>query len=228
MPKSFTGELFPGTPGAATLAQPANATANTNTNFLVDLTQSGGSGFDLFLGNLIPGVKLNAALDTLETLNKTRVLSSPRVVVADNKEARIQSGKQIPYPVSSAEGSSVEFIDAELTLTVTPHVTSENKIYMKIDTTKNDQGSSITFTGGANSTELPIITTKEAHTEVLVGNGDTTVLGGIYESTVADNNKAIPVLSKIPILGYLFKSFADSKDASELMVFITPTIIETN
>ena len=226
----FTGELVPGTPGAATLAKSANANTNTNNNFLVDLAQSSGSGFDLFLGNLIPGVKLNAVLNALENLDKSRTISSPRVVVADNKEARLQSGEQIPYVVSSAEGNSVQFFDAEISLTVTPHVTSENRIYLKIDTARNGRGNNVSFTptSGSATTTLPKITTNEAHTEVLVGNGDTTVLGGIYQNTEEENNEAVPFFSKIPILGYLFKSFADSKNVSELMVFITPTIIETN
>jgi len=226
----FTGELVPGTPGAATLAKSTNANSNTNNNFLVDLAQSSGSGFDLFLGNLIPGVKLNAVLNALENLDKSRTISSPRVVVADNKEARLQSGEQIPYVVSSAEGNSVQFFDAEISLTVTPHVTSENRIYLKIDTARNGRGNNVSFTptSGSATTTLPKITTNEAHTEVLVGNGDTTVLGGIYQNTEEENNEAVPFFSKIPILGYLFKSFADSKNVSELMVFITPTIIETN
>ena len=223
-----SGELASGTPGAATLTQFSGATTNTNSNFLVDLKGNDGtSGFDLLLGNLIPGIKLNAVLNALESLDKTRILASPRVVVADNKEARIQSGKQIPYVVTSAEGNSVQFIDAELTLTVTPHVTSDDNVYMTINTTKNDQGASISLTTGSGPS-LPIITSRETHTEVLVGNGDTTVLGGIYESVVSESNKAVPFFSKIPILGYLFKSFADAKNVSELMVFITPTIIETN
>ena len=233
----FAGELTPGTPGDATLTAASNATSNpdannTIDNFLVDLAQSSGSGFDLFLGNVIPGLKLNAVLNALENLDKSRTISSPRVVVADNKEARLQDGEQIPYVVASAEGNSVQYVDAEISLTVTPHVTSDNKIYMKIDTTRNGRGESLTFspsTGSfSTSTTLPKITTKEAHTEVLVGNGDTTVLGGIYENTNTENNEAVPFFSKIPFLGYLFKSFADTKSATELMVFITPTIIEKN
>lgn len=228
----LAGEVVPKVPGSVVLTQPTNATTNTNSNFLVDLAQSSGSGFNLFLGNVLPGLKLNAVLNALENLDKSRTISSPRVVVADNKEARIQSGQQIPYVVSSAEGNSVQYIDAEINLTVTPHVTSDSRIYMKNDTTRNGRGTNITFTPSSGSfsttTTLPKITTKEAHTEVLVGNGDTTVLGGIYENTDTENNEAVPFFSKIPILGYLFKSFADSKSVSELMVFITPTIIETN
>ena len=225
----LTGEVISSAPGSLAINGSTNAnTAADGSAFLVDLRQStdiaGGSvsGFDLLLGGLLPGLDLNVRLEALEKQGKGRILSSPRVTTADNKEARIRSGKQIPYQVTSAEGNSIQFVDAELSLRVTPHVTSDNSVYMVIDATKN----------AADFTQLvgtvPTITTKETHTEVLVGNGDTTVLGGIYESTSTENKKAVPFLSKIPLLGFLFKSFADSDVITELLVFITPTIIETN
>ena len=225
----LTGEVTSSVPGSLAINGSTNAnTAADGSAFLVDLRQStdiaGGSvsGFDLLLGGLLPGLDLNVRLEALEKQGKGRILSSPRVTTADNKEARIRSGKQIPYQVTSAEGNSIQFVDAELSLTVTPHVTSDNSVYMVIDATKN----------AADFTQLvgtvPTITTKETHTEVLVGNGDTTVLGGIYESASTENKKAVPFLSKIPLLGFLFKSFADSDVITELLVFITPTIIETN
>ena len=225
----LTGEAISSAPGSLAINGSTNAnTAADGSAFLVDLRQStdiaGGSvsGFDLLLGGLLPGLDLNVRLEALEKQGKGRILSSPKVTTADNKEARIRSGKQIPYQVTSAEGNSIQFVDAELSLTVTPHVTSDNSVYMVIDATKN----------AADFTQLvgtvPTITTKETHTEVLVGNGDTTVLGGIYESASTENKKAVPFLSKIPLLGFLFKSFADSDVITELLVFITPTIIETN
>ena len=225
----LTGEAISSAPGSLAINGSANAnTAADGSAFQVDLRQSTDiaagsvSGFDLLLGSLLPGLHLNVRLEALEKQGKGRILSSPKVTTADNKEARIRSGKQIPYQVTSAEGNSIQFVDAELSLTVTPHVTSDNSVYMVIDATKN----------AADFTQLvgtvPTITTKETHTEVLVGNGDTTVLGGIYESTSTENKKAVPFLSKIPLLGFLFKSFADSDVITELLVFITPTIIETN
>ena len=225
----LTGEAISSAPGSLAINGSTNAnTAADGSAFLVDLRQSTDiaagsvSGFDLLLGGLLPGLDLNVRLEALEKQGKGRILSSPKVTTADNKEARIRSGKQIPYQVTSAEGNSIQFVDAELSLTVTPHVTSDNSVYMVIDATKN----------AADFTQLvgtvPTITTKETHTEVLVGNGDTTVLGGIYESASTENKKAVPFLSKIPLLGFLFKSFADSDVITELLVFITPTIIETN
>lgn len=222
----LTGELDSQTPGNAALSASPNST--TGGNFLVDLAQNANqkagniSGFGMAMGALIPGLSLNMRLEALETQGKGRILSSPKVTTADNKEARIRSGRQIPYQVTSAEGNSIQFIDAELSLQVVPHVTSDNKVYLVIDATKN----AADFTQLVGTT--PTITTKETHTEVLVGNGDTTVLGGIYESTSTENKKEVPFFSKIPLLGLLFQSYADSDTISELLVFITPTIIETN
>ena len=239
--KSFTQELgiqwgFTGTLGKAnntlngdtTLTSPDSAIANKG--FLVDLGQSttiggdgtgGVSGFGLTLGSIAKGISLAIQLEALETQGKGRVLSSPKVTTADNKEARIQSGRKIPYQTTSTDGTTVEFIDAELSLKVLPHVTFDKKVYMVIDATKNAADLTGTFVN-----DTPTITTQETHTEVLVGNGDTTVLGGIYTSSVVENKKAVPFFSKIPILGNLFKSFDESDGITELLVFVTPTIVD--
>jgi len=235
--KSFTQELgiqwgVNGTVSNGNTIINGSPTANNATSgqdFLVDLTQSANlaagslSGVDLTLGGLLAhGLNLDIRLEALESQGKGRILSSPKVTTADNKEARISSGQQIPYQVTSAEGNSIQFVDAELSLKVTPHVTSDNKVYMIIDATKD----SADFTNTVLN--IPTLTNKETHTEVLVGNGDTTVLGGIYESSVTESTKEVPFFSKIPLLGLLFKSYADSDTINELLVFITPTIIETN
>ena len=201
--------------------------ANFDTQFLVDLTPTvdiaagNVAGFDSIIQGFLPGVALNVRLEALEESGKGRVISSPRVTTADNKEARILSGRQIPYQVNSVEGNSIQFVDAELSLTVTPHVTSDNSIYMTIDATKN----AADFTQLAAG--IPTITRKEMHTEVLVGNGDTTVLAGIYESTSTENKKEVPWFSKLPLVGFLFRAFDDKDTINELLVFITPTIVET-
>ena len=205
-------------------------TGNTNfdTQFLVDLTPTvdiaangNVAGFDSIIQGFLPGVALNVKLEALEESGKGRVISSPRITTADNKEARILSGRQIPYQVNSVEGNSIQFVDAELSLTVIPHVTADNSIYMTIEATKN----AADFTQLAAG--IPTITRKEMHTEVLVGNGDTTVLAGIYESISTENKKAVPWFSKLPLVGFLFRAFDDKDSISELLVFITPTIVET-
>ena len=198
-----------------------------DTQFLVDLRPTvdiaagNVAGFDSLIQGFLPGVALNVRLEALEKSGKGRVISSPRVTTADNKEARILSGRQIPYQVNSVEGNSIQFVDAELSLTVIPHVTADNSIYMIIDATKN----AADFTEKIDN--VPTITTKEMHTEVLVGNGDTTVLAGIYESTSTENKKAVPWFSKLPLVGFLFRAFDDKDTINELLVFITPTIVET-
>lgn len=242
--KSFTQELGVQWGFTGTLAEGNGITNNvansaveltgpdsaTSTNFLVDLAQTaniGGAGignvagFGLTLGSIAKGVSLAIQLEALETQGKGRILSSPKVTTSDNKEARIQSGRRIPYQTTSTDGTTVEFVDAELSLRVLPHVTFDKKVYMVIDATKN--AADFTNTAGTN---IPTITTQETHTEVLVGSGDTTVLGGIYQSSVAENKKAVPFFSKIPILGNLFKSFNESDTITELLVFVTPTIVD--
>ena len=224
----LAGELSTNTPGAAVLTQGPTATASTNENFIVDLAQTANvaagsvSGFSLLLGNLVNGTKLNIALEALETQGKGKIISSPKVTTADNKEAKISSGRKIPYQVTSAEGNSIQFVDADISLTVVPHITSDDKIYMVIDASKN----AADFTQLVG--DIPTITKNETHTEVLVGDGDTTVLGGIYENTKTENKKEVPFFSKIPLLGLLFKSYAESDITTELMVFITPTIVKTD
>jgi type IV pilus assembly protein PilQ len=216
-------------PNAALLASPDSAT--TGRGFLVDLGQAASigaagtgnvAGFGLTLGSIAKGVSLAIQLEALETQGKGRILSSPKVTTADNKEARIKSGRKIPYQTTSTDGTTIEFIDAELSLTVLPHVTFDKKVYMVIDATKN----AADFTASTQVNNTPTITTQETHTEVLVGSGDTTVLGGIYQSNVVESKKAVPFFSKIPILGNLFKSFNESDVVSEILVFVTPTIVD--
>ena len=237
--KSFTQELGiqwgltgslaqTNNPNAALLASPDSAT--TGRGFLVDLAQQTNigaagagnvAGFGMTLGSIAKGISLAIQLEALETQGKGRILSSPKVTTADNKEAKIKSGRKIPYQTTSTDGTTVEFIDAELSLTVLPHVTFDKKVYMVIDATKNAADLTGTLINGT-----PTITTQETHTEVLVGSGDTTVLGGIYQSTVNENKKAVPFLSEIPILGNLFKSSNESDVITELLVFVTPTIVD--
>ena len=240
--KSFTQELGVQWGFTGTLAQ-GNATTNgvagssielgaastaTAGGFLVDLGQTANiaaksvSGFGLTLGSIAKGISVATQLEALETQGKGRILSSPKVTTADNKEARITSGRQIPYQTVSTDGTTTEFVDAELSMTVVPHVTFDGQVYMTIDTTNNAADFSNTVTGN----NIPTITTKATHNEVLVGNGDTTVLGGIYTSNVVENKKAVPFFSKIPFLGVLFRSFNESDTINELLIFVTPTIVD--
>jgi type IV pilus assembly protein PilQ len=217
------GTTFSGFNDNTTVGSPAGATSP----FLVDLLPGGSalaagatSGFALGLEGLSDGLNLDVQLTALEKKGDARILSSPKVTTLDNKEARIESGRSIPFQTSSAnEGTKIEFVDAELSLKVTPHITSDDYIYMVIDATKNAANLAVQVNG------FPEITTKEAHTEVLVKNGDTTVLGGIYESEVRRNKEAVPVLSKVPVLGALFRNLDEADDVKELLIFVTPTVL---
>jgi type IV pilus assembly protein PilQ len=160
-------------------------------------------------------------LKALETQGKGRILSSPKVTNSDNKEVRIQSGRKFSYQRTSTDGTTIEFIDAELSLRVLPHVTFDKKVYMVFDAAKN-----VADLIGIFVTNTPNITTQETHAKVLLGSGDTTILGGIYQSNVVKNKKSVTFFSKIPILGNLFKSFNESDTITELLVFLTPTIVD--
>ena len=162
---------------------------------------------------------IDLELQALEEQGKSKTLASPRVTTLDNKEAVINAGERIAYFSSSAEGDKVEFASADIRLTVTPHITAEEDIYLKIAAQQN------AFDFGNTARGVPTITTKEAITEVLVDNGATTVLGGLYQKSTTEFRGSVPYLSKIPYLGALFRNSAETDDVTELLIFVTPTIV---
>lgn len=197
----------------------------TEKGFIVDLpaaavVPTGGASLGLTLGSLAKDVILDIQLSALETQGKGRILSTPKVTTSDNKEAKILSGRKIPYATVSSDGTQIEFVDAVLSLVVTPHITSDNFIHMKIQAKKDAADFSNQVLG------TPTITIKEATTQVLVKDGDTAVLGGLYESEVSKSRSQVPWFGDIPFLGNLFKSKTDSEDIDELLIFITPTVIK--
>jgi type IV pilus assembly protein PilQ len=162
---------------------------------------------------------LNARLNALETNGDGKIISSPKIVTLDNKKAKIKQGIEYPYlERDDTGGSSVSFKDIDLLLEVTPHVTPDNRVSMEIMITKNDIDS---ITNG-----VPSLSTNEAETELLVNDGDTIVIGGIMKTRKTSATSGFPWLSKIPVLGWFFKTKADSKESSELLIFITPKIVK--
>ena len=156
----------------------------------------------------------------MESSGKGKVISNPRITTLDNQEAKIQQGKKISYPTtSSSEGTKTEFIDANLELTVTPHITPDGTIVMKIEVKKNEPD----FSRGITQ---PDIATNEVKTQVLIKNGDTLVIGGLFKTSTSKKQNAVPGFSKIPILGWLFKENKDVEDVSELLIFITPRVVK--
>ena len=162
---------------------------------------------------------LNAKLMAMESQGEGKLISAPKIVTLDNKKATIKQGLRYPYNKLDESGNTVTaFEDIDLVLEVTPHVTLDHRISMNINITKSDLGNII------NNQQS--FTTKEAQTELLVNDGDTVVIGGIIKTTKRDSETGIPGLSKIPIIGWLFKSKTKSDDKEELLIFITPRIVQ--
>jgi type IV pilus assembly protein PilQ len=191
-------------------------------NFLLDLPAAVGLGSGGAIGlslASIGGAILDAQLSALESSGRGKIISSPKIATLDNTEAQIQSGRKIPVATVSAEGTRTEFVDANITLKVTPHVTPNEFIGMKITATKNEAD----FTQQVNG--IPTITTREANTDMLVKDGDTVVIGGLYRRTIQSSRSGIPGLSNIPVLGLLFRKERQQDDSDELLIFLTPRII---
>jgi type IV pilus assembly protein PilQ len=161
---------------------------------------------------------LNLELSALEADGKGKIISSPRVVTADKVIALIEQGIELPYQVATSSGAtSITFKKANLRLEVTPQITPDGNVVLEVDVNKDSVGQE-TRSGFA-------IDTKHVKTQVMVENGGTVVLGGIYQQSERDSVTKVPLLGDIPVLGYLFRSTGRTKDKTELLVFITPKIV---
>jgi type IV pilus assembly protein PilQ len=178
---------------------------------------SGSFNFYRILGSDF--LNLNAQLAASETKGDVKVVSSPRILTLDNKKAKIKQGLEYAYlERDDTGGSSVKFKNIDLLLEVTPHVTPDKRIAMNVYLTKNDIDS---VTNG-----VPSLSTNEAETELLVNNEDTIVIGGIVKTTDSKSSSGTPFLSGIPILGRLFRTDIDKDKRNELLIFITPSIVQ--
>lgn len=180
--------------------------------------QAGAMSFVLFNSNR--SQFLNLEVSALEADGRGKVVSSPRVVTADQVEALIEQGVEIPYQQATSSGAtSVSFRKANLSLKVKPQITPDGKITMTLDVNKDTPNTRLTTGAGV------AIDTKHVKTEVLVENGGTVVIGGIYQQEMRETTNRIPVLGEIPYLGWLFRNTQKQDDKTELLVFITPKII---
>ncbi len=162
---------------------------------------------------------IDLELSALQAEGRGEVISSPRVITANQREARIEQGVEIPYQEASSSGAtSVSFKKAVLSLSVTPQVTPDDRIIMDLSVTKDSVGG--VFNG------IPSINTREVTTQVLVNNGETVVLGGIYEQTRSNEVEKVPLLGDLPAIGALFRTTRKVDDKSELLVFVTPKIVK--
>jgi len=177
------------------------------------------SGIGVTLGNVLDTFRLDAALTALENKGKAKILSMPEVTTQDNMKADIIQGKMIPVQTMAYNTVSVRYVNAALELHVTPHVTAEGTIIMNIEI-KNDNADFSNRVKG-----IPPIVTQSAKTSVLVKDGGTTVIGGIYKVEDSVTNNTVPGLGKIPIIGFLFRGAQRYGNSRELLIFITPRIV---
>ncbi len=196
---------------------------NIATDGRVPLLTGGATGFiNMQLGSILDTFILDARLQVAENEGLVNLVSAPRVTTLNNTSASIQSGVQIPIQTVSNRTVSVQFVNATLSLQVTPQVTAEGTIMMDINVAKRSPAPGLAIVGATNSP----IQTREARTKVIVRDGGTTVIGGIYEVSVNDTQDRVPGLANIPIIGHLFKNRNKSNSNDELMIFITPRIVQ--
>lgn len=177
-------------------------------------------------GKLLPGFGLDMRLSAGELLGLTKVIASPKITTLDKREAKISQGESIPFQTTSLQGTQTTFVDANLELNVTPQITSRDPkevgktILMRVRATRNAVGARSNPAG-------PSIDRREATTQVIVRDGETMVIGGVFVDTQNNNVQGVPYLSRIPVLGWLFKNKSESVSKQELLIFLTPTIVKT-
>ena len=174
------------------------------------------------VARLIDGTILDLELSALEAENKGEIIASPRITVANQREAYIEQGTEIPYVQATSSGAtSVEFKKAVLSMKVVPHITPDNRVILDLVVTQDTRGETVsTPTGPAVA-----IDTQEISTQVLVENGETIVLGGIFQQTITDAESQVPLLGDLPVVGRLFKNSQQVNDKRELLIFVTPKIL---
>ena len=222
-----TGLVFPSTINVIG----GNEDANTNrtgiaapSDFAVNLPAATGSGaggaVGIALGSVGGNLNINLRLSALEATGSVRIISAPKVTVLNNRQASIASGVSIPISTISATGTQTQFVQADLRLDVTPSVSqSDCSISMNLNIQKNEPDFANVGARGD-----PTIRRKEARTSMLVADGETSVLGGIYTRNTALNYAKVPLFGDLPLLGWLFKNRRENDDRTELLVFITPKI----
>ena len=222
-----TGLVFPGdisVEGAASDGSSVTSGTYSPSRYAVNLPAAvgtgAGGGIGMVFGSAGGSQLLALRLTAMEESGTGKIISSPRITTLDNRTARIAQGIDIPISTVSQNGTDTKFIPANLELEVTPHVTNDGSILMKIKTEKNEPDFARTGASGD-----PTIVKKFAETEVLVSDGDTTVIGGIYTRSTSESEAGVPFFSKIPFIGWMFKSSRSEDSRAELLIFITPRIV---
>lgn len=210
-----------------------SGTPNTGTgpftghNFLIDFPAKSvaplsGSGFAFGIMNPSKTFGLDLQLSAFETVGLGKVVSNPKVLTLDNGKAKILQGKSIPVRKLTTEGTiSTEFKDITLELNVTPHITPDKSIVMSLEIKKEELDPTVPSVEGVPGTDK-----KEADTNVIIKDGETVVIGGMYKTNINDTETGVPGLRNIPVIGWLFKNVLKTSTTSELLIFITPRIVE--
>jgi len=185
--------------------------------------QNPAGSFALALAKLPFGTLLELELSAAQIEGRGEVVSSPRVITADSHTARIEQGVEIPYLELDDGSATLKFRKAVLSLEVTPQITPDDRIIMDLDVHKDSVGETVSFGSGLSA---PSIDTREVQSQLLVDNGQTVVLGGIYETEKANQVTRVPFFSDLPFIGGLFKSTIEVDDRSELLIFVTPKILQ--
>ena len=215
------------------IGSPLNGVGNDNAiehTFLVNLpAQVGGlpavPGIGWTFGKLAGDFGLDMRLSAGELLGLTKVIAAPKITTLDKREAKISQGESIPFQTTSLQGTQTTFVDANLELNVTPQITSRDpneeykRIMMKVRATRNAVGARSNPAG-------PSIDRREATTQVMVRDGETMVIGGVFVDTQSNNVQGVPYLSRMPVIGWLFKNKSESVGKQELLIFLTPSIIK--
>ena len=182
-------------------------------------------GIGYSFGKLADGFALDLRLSAGELLGLAKVIAAPKITTLDKREAKISQGESIPFQTTSLQGTQTTFVDANLELNVTPQITSRDpkevgkQIMMRVRATRNAVGARSNPAG-------PSIDRREANTQVIVRDGETMVVGGVFIDTQNNNVQGVPYLSRIPVLGWLFKNKSESVSKQELLIFLTPSIVK--
>lgn len=207
-----------GTPFPVTI--PSGSAASNR--YMVNLPTSKTAG-SFALGFLASDYLLDLELSAAQSEGRGEIVSSPKLITANQKEASIEQGVEIPYQQSASSGAAtISFKKATLSLKVTPQITPDNQIILNMAVTKDSVGDVVVASGGVN---VPSIDTRQITTQVLVNNGHTVVLGGILETEMRDTELKVPLLGDIPLIGHLFKSNSKTRNKAELLIFVTPKIL---
>ncbi|WP_191966168.1 type IV pilus secretin family protein [Oryzomonas japonica] len=197
--------------GGAVSTVPSTSGASSNS----------GTATGISFGSLTSNIQLDMRLNAAATAGLVKIVSTPKVATLNNKTAKITQGQQIPYTSSTSDKVETKFVEAALALEVTPHINANGTISMKIDA-KNDSPGAV-----PSGSTAPSINKKQATTEMLLRDGETTVIGGIYVDNDTESDEGVPFLMDIPFLGKFFKSNSKQKTKTELLIFITPRILNT-